>query len=109
MSGIKEPAMTAFYRKLRARGHTITSLADVMMCGRTHLTLVINGDRPGTQTWRKLKRVLTAEELALLEQALARRPREGATFAAMSQPKAPFPPSDGDVTDLASVSISDQA
>lgn len=73
MSGIKDQAMTEFYRKLRARGHTVTSLADLMMCGRTHLTLVINGRRSGKQTWRKLALVLTAEEMALLEKVKAER------------------------------------
>ena len=67
--GMKEQSMTKFYRKLRARGHTITSLSDLMMCGRTHLTLVINGQRSGKQTWRKLALVLTAEEMQLLEKA----------------------------------------
>lgn len=69
MSGIKDQAMTEFYRKLRARGHTITSLSDLMMCGRAHLTLVINGRRSGKQTWRKLALVLTAEEMELLQRA----------------------------------------
>lgn len=73
MSGIKEAAMTEFYRKLRARGHSVTSLSNVMMCGRVHLTLVINGRRSGKQTWRKLELVLTAEEMALLEKAKAER------------------------------------
>lgn len=73
MSGIKDQAMTEFYRKLRARGHSVTSLSNMMMCGRSHLTLVINGQRSGKQTWRKLALVLTAEELALLERAKGER------------------------------------
>lgn len=67
--GIKEQAIAEFYRKLRERGLTGTGLAALMMCGRTHLTLVINGQRPGAHTWRKLAQVLTPEEMALLEKA----------------------------------------
>jgi acetolactate synthase regulatory subunit len=79
MSGIKSGHLTEFYRKLRARGMTVSKLARKMMAGRTHLTLVINGDRPGSQTWRKLERVLKTEELALLQ--AAKREREHAAVS----------------------------
>ena len=66
MSGIKPIDLTRFYRKLHANGSTVEKLAEKLYSNRAHLTQVLNGTRPGGQTWRKLARVLTTDELALL-------------------------------------------
>lgn len=68
MSGLKPLELTLFYRKLRARGMTQQKLADAAMTGRAHLSQVLSGRRPGRRTMRRLLRVLTKDELKLLEQ-----------------------------------------
>lgn len=65
MSGIKPMAVTLLRRKLVARGSSVSKVADQIFAGRSHVSQVLNGRLPGTQTWRKLERVLTADELAL--------------------------------------------
>ena len=68
MSGLKPIALTQFYRKLHARGLDVTTLARELHCGRSHLSQVLSGRRPGRPTLRKLEQsgLLTAEEQALL-------------------------------------------
>lgn len=68
MSGIKDANLSAFYRSLHARGQTITDLAEALNCGRSHLSQVLNGRRPGKPTWRKIiaSELLTDHELSLL-------------------------------------------
>jgi hypothetical protein len=69
MSGIKPIDLTLFYRKLhdRKRGaRTVEQIAKKIFSSRAHVTEVLNGNRSGGQTWRKLARVLTKDELALL-------------------------------------------
>jgi hypothetical protein len=69
VSGIKPIDLTRFYRKLHARTRrprTVAQIAAKIFSSRAHVTEVLNGNRPGGQTWRKLAQVLTAEELALL-------------------------------------------
>lgn len=52
-----------FHRLLRAKGMTVSKLAKTAEVGRTHLTLVLNGDRRGNrETWDKVATVLTHEE-----------------------------------------------
>jgi hypothetical protein len=80
VSGIKSDHIAAFHRKLRARGTSITQIAAQIYCGRSHVTQVLNGSRPGAHTWPKLERVLTTAELALL----GRVPR--GTMSHMEQP-----------------------
>ena len=75
MSGIKPVALTWFYRSLHARGTNLTRIADQIFCGRSHLSQVISGKRPGGHTWRKLMTVLTPEELTLLRDAGVNVPR----------------------------------
>jgi hypothetical protein len=66
MSGIKDVNLSWFFRSLHARGMDVTKLAEQLMCGRSHLSQVLNGRRPGGHTWPKLQRVLTPRELQLL-------------------------------------------
>lgn len=69
MSGIKDMALTRFYRKLHARPRsprTVAQLAARLMLNRQHLTEVINGTRPGRRTWPRLAKLLTGDELLLL-------------------------------------------
>ncbi len=88
MSGIKPIDLTNFYRSLHARGQTITDLAEALNCGRSHLSQVFNGKRPGTPTWRKIEKaeLLTDHELRLL----GRLPAEPAADAGDSVPRATF-------------------
>lgn len=48
---------------LRKRDLNVDSLSQMIFSGRAHLTQVLRGQRNGTPTWNKLRRVLTAEEL----------------------------------------------
>jgi len=49
-------------RALRMRGTTISRLAASCCCGRSHVSQVLNGRRPGGHTRRKLRGLLTLEE-----------------------------------------------
>ncbi len=73
MSGIKDDNVAAFYRSLGKRGQGITSLAEAINAGRSHLSQVLSGKRTGKPTWRKLMAagVLTERELWLLGQGPA--------------------------------------
>lgn len=70
MSGIKPIAVTEFIRTLKGRGMTLSELANQMNCGRSHLSQVINGHRPGGHTWAKLAKALPAEDVAKLREGL---------------------------------------
>jgi transcriptional regulator with XRE-family HTH domain len=48
---------------LKARNMTIRSLAKMIFSGSPHLVQVLRGQRNGTPTWNKLRRIMTAEEL----------------------------------------------
>lgn len=56
-----------FYRALKSRGLTAQKLAKQVGCGRSHLSQVLN-NKPGRggQTRRKLRPLLTPEEIQLL-------------------------------------------
>lgn len=66
MSGLKPRNLTLLHRKLRARGTSVTALADLIFAGRSHVTQVLNGTRNGAHTWPKLEQVLKPDKLALL-------------------------------------------
>ncbi len=84
MSGIKPLPVTLFYRRLHQRGETTSSLAAKIGSSRAHVVQVVNHSRARhlpasrlrkflkcpkpTGTWKRLKQILTAEELALLDQ-----------------------------------------
>lgn len=48
---------------LKKRDLTIESLARLAFCGPKSVVQILRGQRVGTPTWNKLKRVMTAEEL----------------------------------------------
>lgn len=75
MSGMRPIQMTLFLRSLRARGKTLSKIADELFIGRSHLSQVVNGRRSGGHTWRKLKKVLTVDELKLLETCSTWKPQ----------------------------------
>jgi hypothetical protein len=84
MSGLKPPALSDFYRSLHARGESTTSLAAAIGRARSVVTKILNGDRRRGPAWAKLKPLLTAKEIALLDvvqsptwntRRLAKRPR----------------------------------
>lgn len=66
MSGIKAQALTELHRALRAQGESVGSIAGRIFSSRAHVSQVLSGRRPGSHTWRKLRRVLTASELELI-------------------------------------------
>lgn len=66
MSGIKDMNLTWFYRALHHRGEDAGTLAASIVSGRTHVTEVLNGTTDSPRTRRRLARLLTAKELALL-------------------------------------------
>jgi len=51
-----------FRHGLRVRGVSISRLAEACICGRAHVSQVLNGRRPGSQTKRKLRSVLMLNE-----------------------------------------------
>jgi hypothetical protein len=78
MSGIKDQALSRFYRKLHARPRaprTVEQLAGRLLLNRQHLTEVINGTRPGRRTWPRLAKLLTVDELRLLGRDKIGEPR----------------------------------
>lgn len=75
MSGMKPIALTEFLRSLRARGKSLSIIAQELHCGRSHLSQVVNGRRSGGHTWRKLATVLTVDELKLLENCSTWKPQ----------------------------------
>lgn len=72
MSGLKAQNLTLLHRKLRARGTNVTAIAELIFCGRSHVTQVLNGTRRGAHTWPKLEQVLRPDELALLGRGVPR-------------------------------------
>jgi hypothetical protein len=69
MSGLKPPEMSAFYRKIQARGLTTEILANQLSVTRPALCRVLNGSRRRGFIWKKVTELLTPEELALLDVA----------------------------------------
>lgn len=68
MSGIKNPALTEFYRSLRERKKTTDSLAvDLGVAGSTVRKLIGMHAPRGGATWRYLLAILTERERELLE------------------------------------------
>jgi hypothetical protein len=76
MSIVTNPKLSAFYRWLHtrplpedpARRYTQGRLAHDAMTNRAHLSQVLAGTRSGSQTWRRLVRVLPRDGLFLLRQ-----------------------------------------
>lgn len=71
MSGIKDPHLAAFHRKLRARGTTVTALAAAARIGRPHLEQMLNGQRTGRQSWKHVFPHLDEAEVFHLKQCSA--------------------------------------
>lgn len=67
MAGIKPAHIWEFYRKLKARGMTLTKLAALpeLQTTHAHLSQVINGTR-GERSRRHIAKYLTREETDLL-------------------------------------------
>jgi DNA transposition AAA+ family ATPase len=70
MSGLKPPQLTDFYRSLDRRGVTTDSLAKELNISRPTLCRIFNGGRRRNWQWEKVKALLTAEEVKLLDVAL---------------------------------------
>jgi len=68
VSGLTPFPLYSFRRMLRARGSSCEILADEIGCGRAHTSQVLNGHRPGGDTWARIYAVVTAEEWAFLSQ-----------------------------------------
>lgn len=68
MRRIRHPDCERFFKLLHGRGESVVNLALKLVCGRAHLTQVLNGTRTGRRTVEKLAGVLTEPEWALLEQ-----------------------------------------
>lgn len=66
MAGITPHAIWLFRRSLRARGQSMAGLAAQIGRGRSHLSQVIQGSRPGGYTWARVRAAVTAEEWELL-------------------------------------------
>lgn len=67
----KEAALVAFYGQLRRDGLTVTDLAVLSKVGRTTLTLMLNGERSGRQSWKHVIPLLSNEALFRLKQCSA--------------------------------------
>lgn len=68
MAGLTPKPLYLFRRSLRARGLSMEQLAEVCGRGRSHLSQVIQGKRPGGYTWARIREAVTAEEWELLKQ-----------------------------------------
>lgn len=68
MSGLTPFPLYSFRRMLRARGSSCEMLADEIGGGRAHTSQVLNGHRPGGDTWARIYAVVTEEEWAVLSQ-----------------------------------------
>ena len=71
MSGIKDPNLAAFHRKLRARGMTVSRLAAESRVGRANLEQMMNGQRNGRNTWKHVMPHLEEAEVFHLKQCSA--------------------------------------
>jgi hypothetical protein len=69
MSGIKVGELSAFYRKLHARGENVTRLAERIHVSRPALTRVLNGARRRGPIWRRVLPLLSPAEVKLLDVA----------------------------------------
>lgn len=69
MSGMKPPEMSQFYRLLHERGLTTDALAEQVNVGRPTLCRVLNGARRRGPVWRRVVKLLTEEEITLLNVA----------------------------------------
>lgn len=66
MSGLTPNALYLFRRSLRARGLNMATLAERIGRGRSHLSQVVQGKRPGGYTWARIRSAVTAEEWEML-------------------------------------------
>lgn len=106
MSLVTNPKLYEFHRWLRSQPmphdpnrthYTSAALAEEIMVGRAHLSLVLTGKRSGIHTWPRIVKVLPMEGLLLLEQcsswnkyakaALLKRTREEAFARCVSDTK----------------------
>lgn len=71
MSGIKDPHLAAFHRKIRARGLTVSALAAGARVGRANLEQMLNGQRNGRNTWKHVVAFLEESEVFHLKQCSA--------------------------------------
>lgn len=72
MAGIKPEAVTRFYRRLRERGETASSLARQLgLTNHSYVSRLVNGHgrRRGSAWWPRLRALLTEDELALIAPA----------------------------------------
>lgn len=76
MSIVTNPNLSRFFRWLHTQPlpgdptgrYTQERLADDAMCGRAHLSQVLNGKRMGPHTWKRLVRTLPLDGVFLLKQ-----------------------------------------
>lgn len=66
MAGLTPTALYLFRRSLRARGLTMADLAAQIGRGRSHLSQVIQGRRPGGYTWARIRAAVKPAEWDLL-------------------------------------------
>jgi hypothetical protein len=64
---MKHPNITWFYKSLHARGEDTTTLAEAICTARTYVSRCIDGHERRGNTWQRIKRLLTVEEIELLE------------------------------------------
>ena len=65
MSGVKEMALIEFHRSLKAMGG-VSGLAENARVGRSHLSQVLGGGRPGAATWKHVLPWLSDSQVELL-------------------------------------------
>lgn len=66
MSGLTPPALSRFRDLLGARGSSMDQLAVDCMCGRAHLSQVVNGHRPSPETMGRIYAMTSGAEWAEL-------------------------------------------
>jgi hypothetical protein len=64
---MKHPNIYWFYKSLHARGEDTTTLAEAICTARTYVSRCIDGHERRGNTWQRIKRLLTVEEIELLE------------------------------------------
>jgi hypothetical protein len=74
----KHPNIYWFYKSLHARGEDTSTLAEAICTARTYVSRCIDGHERRGNTWQRIKRLLTVEEIELLEavETEDKRPQE---------------------------------
>lgn len=75
MSGLRDINLVEAYRLLHGRGLDTTTIAAAVHTSRAYVSRVLSGYERRGPTWRRIRDLLTPEEVALLEAVPERDPQ----------------------------------